>query len=90
MTRVRIEDLPPGLRAQITAAASGSPTRDEGTKTRSRAGQTTRIPGPAYRCVACGVVFDRYSRWEKHADTARHHRGEAVQKEIPRKVPVTP
>lgn len=63
---VRFEDLPAKTRAQVRAA-NGLPKKP---KPSSRTGDGQPCAG---RC-GCGAAFDRYTRWERHADAEHHSR----------------
>ena len=78
MTRVRVEDLPPGLRRQVLAEAEAGPA-DGPTPTSRRARVSARGKGTPYRCGTCGEVFGRYGKAaEDHADGHGGARLEAI------------
>lgn len=78
MTKVRLEDLPPKLRAQALEKAGDSapgPTR----KGRPAPLRGSGGAGPAYRCHTCGETFARWgAAAERHSDENHHHRLDAI------------
>lgn len=66
MTKLRLSDLPPKVRAQVE--------RDLGQKPRpkkSRAGISDRVPCPG-TCGICGEAFPSAHKWEQHCDATGH------------------
>jgi len=79
MTKLRVEDLPPKLRAQVLASDAGGTPALPAEERGERTGGAARSPGPRYCCHTCGELFERYGQTiEKHADTHHGARLEAI------------
>lgn len=72
MTGVRLEDLPPKLRAQVEQKLGEQPKAKKGRRGASRVA-TDGV------CWACGVRFMSSAKWERHSDETGHRRFELVQ-----------
>lgn len=72
MTRVRIEDLPPKLRAQVEERAAAEPAPSGEGVGRGARGRGSVSPGPAYRCKTCGATFARYGAAAERCADAHH------------------
>lgn len=70
MTRIRLEDLPPKVRAQIQTKVDTHDRR----RAVSRAGISERTPCPGH-CHNCGQAFPNPHQWILHAAAA--HDGNA-------------
>jgi hypothetical protein len=73
VTRLRLDQLPAAMRAQVEAAI-GAPTKVPRTTAHVAAGRG-HLP---YQCHACGRVAASWADAERHARAADHHRIELV------------
>ena len=65
--RVRLEDLPPAVRARVLAQVVDKPRRGRGSAGAKRGG--------SWRCSACGALFSAWPAVERHCD--EEHNGSA-------------
>jgi hypothetical protein len=65
--RVRLEDLPPAVRARVAAQVVEKSKRSRGSTGTKRGG--------TWRCSACGVLFSVWAAVERHCDA--EHGGSA-------------
>lgn len=70
MTRVRIEDLPPAMRAQVEDQLARRPARGRGSR-----GARGSFAG---RCATCDAPFSAWAEAQRHADEEGHHRIDLV------------
>jgi hypothetical protein len=74
MTRVRLSDLPPKVRARVIDQLATDIGAQIQRKRRSRAGVGDGAPCPG-TCHTCGERFPNAAAWQRHADAI--HAGNA-------------
>lgn len=68
MTKLKLSDLPPAVRAQVEAAEG---TKARPTKSRKGTGEGAPCPGT---CGHCGEAFPTALAWGKHFEATGHSR----------------
>lgn len=68
---MKLNDLPPNLRAQVDAKLGTSAKK----KRTTQRGQSDVCEAS---CHGCGERFDRVSKWEAHSDASGHRRLDAT------------
>ncbi len=68
--RVRLDQLPPKVRAQVLAQLDTRPRRSRGSAGTVRGGK--------WRCHTCGTVSTTWTGAQRHADTEGHRRIDCV------------